>query len=123
MTGPLITPRRFAGGRLYSVNGTTESRTKPAALISASNWSSVRKHCGAPENWLNTNDSPGTGDAAAGRVFLEKVKTNRAAPGRATRAASAIARRISADDFARFQMPCATTRSALASATGRTSIG
>ena len=55
-------------------------------------------------------------------VWRENVKTNSAAPGRATRAASATARRNAAPVGARFRIPCATTKSMLRLATGRLSI-
>jgi hypothetical protein len=66
---------------------------------------------------------PGPGRSSGASVAREKVKTNRPAPGQATRAASAIARRISAAERARFQMPCASTRAALASRSGMASMG
>ena len=116
-------PNGPAGRRLSSRNGTSESRTKPAAANSHTNSSSVKKHCGSPENCVNTNDSPGTGDAFDGRVFRENVKTKSAAPCLATRAASRTARRKVAADSARFQIPCATNKSHEWSRSGRASIG
>jgi hypothetical protein len=74
-------------------------------------------------DWVKTKGSPGTGRSVGARVFREKVKRNRPAPGRATRAASATARRNSPADRARFQIPCATTRSKVRSRNGSGAIG
>lgn len=54
-----------------------------------------------------------------GNVFREKVNTNKAAPGLATRAASPSAPRKVATEGARFQMPCAITKSAPSSSRAR----
>ena len=63
------------------------------------------------------------GRSSGASVLREKVKRKRPAPGRALRAASATARRNSAAERARFQIPCATTRSTVASPSGRWSMG
>ena len=86
-------------------------------------WASVRKHWGCPENCVKTNGSPGTGSTSGENVFRENVNTNSAAAGRATRAASPTARRNSAPDRARFQMPWAITRSQVRSPMGTRSMG
>ena len=72
---------------------------------------------------MKTKRSPGTGVAAAGSVCRENVNTNSAAPGFATRAASCAASRNSRPERARFQIPCATIRSTLASGSGIAPIG
>ena len=65
----------------------------------------------------------GTEGASGGSVLRENVNTNSAAPGAATWRASSTARRSSAIDRDRFQMPWATTRSQAPARTGSASIG
>ena len=110
-------------GRLCSVRGTELSGRKPASWSSPSSCLSVRKHCGSPENSVKTKCSPATGSIPSASVVLENVKTKSPAPGLATRAASRTAPRNCAADRARFQMPCAMTRSTESDPSGRCSMG
>ncbi len=96
--------------------------SKPHVASSLTSCASVKKHCGCPENCVNTKDSPGSGSAVSASVLRENVNRNSAHPGRPTRAASRTACRNSAPDRARFQIPCATMKSNTSDANGSWSI-
>jgi hypothetical protein len=83
--------RVFQAAAVVLAEGQRGSGAKPTPPNSATSCGSVRKHCGSPENCVNTKGSAATGSVCGEKVFREKVNTNRPAPGLATRAASPIA--------------------------------
>ena len=80
---------RPSRGRLSSRSGSDGSGSKPHAASSLTSCSSVRKHCGWPENCVNTKDSPGSGSAVFGkRAAREREQEQRTSGSRHARGLS-----------------------------------